>query len=1295
MAEQTIDKISIEIKTRADESVKSIENLTLALAELQDYASPTATGLNQVKTALVNLNKPLTTMNRNYLSSSKNISKFANSLNELSGKIQNVQTGGFNKLVKGMKELSRINEYTKVFTDVKKDVQDFNRAIKTLDKTTVILPKIVQAFKDLDISPMVSNFSRLTSIMRPFNKAMGNASAVLKLFGSSLKVMPTDIDRMNKKISQLTQSTGRMESSLSKLASIESFRFMYDGISRMTQGIMGFVDKSMDYTETINLFNVAMGEYATKAESFINQLNKLGVDPAEATKMQGLFFQISESLGLTSEKAYALSENFTKLTYDLSSFFNIGTQEAFEKLRAGLVGETEPLRQLGIVITENNLAETARRLGIEQSIRTMTEAQKIELRYVTVLQQSINAHNDLERTILSPANAMRILKAEFAQTARAIGDLFIPILISVLPYITAFVRLIGQAVSALASFFGFEMPKIENTVKNTFGGVGEQLAPAVQGTENMGRNLDNATSSAKELKRQLMGFDELNVITSPSDTGGVGGGGIGGVGGLGGLGGFGDDLIGLDDFLSAGYDQLFLDISDNISKFMDKVKELAKTWIPILAGAFTGLMALKVYDWFQDLFDETVENTRGMNLLQGAINFLKNPLGTLKDLLMNPKFGIVAAFGTLAWNLTDVIMNSDNFRKTIQIIGEHMSNIKTSFPDFNAGWQKFDGFMKDIGVSGSTVVALLLGIGGAFLGVPFSGVLLGGSLTIGMFELLGKSMQTPIDKIDVFSEDIGRATKEAVVPFADSLRDMEAEIRLVNMDGIITEEEIATLQGKLTTITDSVINSLNADRNEELQSLDTLKHFMGEEEYAEAINRINTRYDGMITEIQSKNGVMLQTIRDFQEGRISEEEMYERIRLEVLQNIWNQGLTTFSESQIEMETIKRNASEQMSAIDVETAQQTLVRAKELKEEIIANAQDEFDRQVSIVSLKWDTMGKEEQDFYRDTLTKASKHKDDMIKNAETQYNELGQELKDGLGEQGKYLDIGNAELNNKYEAYWDGVETNTNNHHRILGTATANAMNNLNSENQKGLDKLSGSDYTMAQKRQQQYKDMFKEIANEEKSGNSVILRENETGIKNLIDETGKKLPDMSKPYKSVFDKDIKDEFSASKFRKLGTDSSGNVVSGARTGLTNNVSSLRTSIRTNFTNVFQAEINKVNNMKASLPKPDGGRTQGIRAFRIPAFARGGIPNVGSLFMAGERGSELIGKFGGRDTVMPLEDSGFVDAMYDAIFNAVSTAIEQTDSGDIILSVGEEELGRSAIKGINTVTNKVGRTLLKI
>ena len=345
-------------------------------------------------------------------------------------------------------------------------------------------------------------------------------------------------------------------------------------VQDLARGLASAVTRASDLTEVMNLFSVAMGENAQEGLQFINMLeNGLGISALDSANYMSQFYQISNALGVVDEKALKLSKDFTKLTYDLSSLFNIGFEQSFEKLRAGLVGETEPLRQLGITITEANLAETARRLGIEKSIRTMTEAEKIELRYVTVMQMASNAMNDFERTQDTLGNAVRKAQAQFQLLAQTIGQVFVPILTKTMPYIIAFVQLLGDAVRWIAGLFGIviePLSVVSNAVSDMSTGIGD-----------FGDGLSSATGKAKKLKNALMGFDELNVLPDTSASGGGGSGLGGGIGG-GGL-GIDFDKFGYEDYIKGFSDQVS-QAKENLEKLIPIIKTVALVAGTIWAG---------------------------------------------------------------------------------------------------------------------------------------------------------------------------------------------------------------------------------------------------------------------------------------------------------------------------------------------------------------------------------------------------------------------------------------------------------------------------------------------------------------------------------------------------------------------------------------------------------------------------------------------------------------------------------------------------------------------------------------
>ena len=287
------------------------------------------------------------------------------------------------------------------------------------------------------LSASVRSLSNASKGVKLPTAQLSQHTAITKSATLATKQQDTETKKLSKSLIAMGTSSNHAMGRLGRLVRTLSQLAFVTILTRQTFSVIttGF-RAAIDYTENLNLFMVALGENTTRATTFIKEMSEsLYLDEAKLTRTVGLFYQISESLGLSSEKAYTLSTNFTKLAYDLASFYEISVDDAVTKLQAGLVGETEPLRRIGIIITENNLAETARNLGIRKSIRNMTEQEKIQLRYVTALQQTQNAQTDLARTIKQPENLLRIFNEQWHVLIRNLGSSFIPMLQQVMPHI--------------------------------------------------------------------------------------------------------------------------------------------------------------------------------------------------------------------------------------------------------------------------------------------------------------------------------------------------------------------------------------------------------------------------------------------------------------------------------------------------------------------------------------------------------------------------------------------------------------------------------------------------------------------------------------------------------------------------------------------------------------------------------------------------------------------------------------------------------------------------------------------
>lgn len=225
------------------------------------------------------------------------------------------------------------------------------------------------------------------------------------------------IEGVTKKIDNL----GKKAESVGKSLSI--------GLTAPLLAVGGAAAKmAIEVVESENLFTVAMGDMAKAGTDWSKQLRKdLGLNEFELRKSVATFNAMFDAMGLSEEAAYGMSTGLTELSHDMASFFNLKPEEAFQKLQAGITGETEPLKRLGILINETTIKTTALTHGIIKQGEELTEQQKVHARYIAIMEQTTNAQGDLARTLDSPANQLRIMRDEAAQLTTELGMALIPV----------------------------------------------------------------------------------------------------------------------------------------------------------------------------------------------------------------------------------------------------------------------------------------------------------------------------------------------------------------------------------------------------------------------------------------------------------------------------------------------------------------------------------------------------------------------------------------------------------------------------------------------------------------------------------------------------------------------------------------------------------------------------------------------------------------------------------------------------------------------------------------------------
>lgn len=516
-----IQGLEFQIVNDSTQAVAGLQNLINTLNRLKTATNGGATGLSKTAQGIRELSNSLKGLNSG--DASQKITRLTNALTALS-QVGNVkisssianQLTAINTALTGLKwtdgdKLTSLANGLRPLSELGK--ANMTTFINQLSK----LPKVIEDLEAADIDKFTQQMTALAAAMKPFADEMQKVSNGFSAFPSKIQKLITSTEKYNASARKATSTTGQFTSGL-KALNVAAVAITFRKIGHF---IAQAVTESNKYQEDLNLFTVALGQYAAEAQNYAEKVSDvMGIDPAQWLRNQGVFNTLLTGFGDTAERAQLMSQNLTQLGYDISSFFNISIEDAMQKLQSGISGELEPLRRLGYDLSQARLEQTALNLGIKESVANMTQAEKAELRYYAIMTQVTTAQGDMARTLEAPANQLRILQAQLTQAARAIGNIFIPALNAILPYAIAVVQVIREIANALANLAGFKLTEVDYSGVNS----------AAVGAGSLADNLDDAAGAAKKLKQYTAGFDELNVFAP--NTGSGSGAGAGGAGGF-------------------------------------------------------------------------------------------------------------------------------------------------------------------------------------------------------------------------------------------------------------------------------------------------------------------------------------------------------------------------------------------------------------------------------------------------------------------------------------------------------------------------------------------------------------------------------------------------------------------------------------------------------------------------------------------------------------------------------------------------------------------------------------------
>ena len=245
-----------------------------------------------------------------------------------------------------------------------------------------------------------------------------------------------DLDNLKKGFDQAKKETDKLGSSIGQKMT-QAGKIMTAAGLKMTAAITTpiiaigkkLVNLGMDAVESENLFTVSMGNMAGAARKWSEDLREsLGLNEYEVRKSVGTLNVMFESMGLGEQAAYDMSTSLTELAYDMASFYNLDPSDAFLKLQAGMTGEAEQLKRLGILVDETTVKEVAYTNGIAKRGEELTAQEKVQARYITIMEATTKAQGDMAATLESPSNQLRILKDEITQTGIEFGTILLPVM---------------------------------------------------------------------------------------------------------------------------------------------------------------------------------------------------------------------------------------------------------------------------------------------------------------------------------------------------------------------------------------------------------------------------------------------------------------------------------------------------------------------------------------------------------------------------------------------------------------------------------------------------------------------------------------------------------------------------------------------------------------------------------------------------------------------------------------------------------------------------------------------------
>lgn len=761
-----IDNLEIQIKAQANKANNAIDNLI--------------TRLNGLNTALGSI-------------SGANLTSLASGVNDLSAAMQGMKavgTADFTRLKTNIEKLGTIDvqNLNRVASGLRQITNAFSKLSGTAAQATAVkeLASAISRLGYKSVANAIQNMPALSTALKNMLTELATVpaisrnvvdltTAIANLAAASGRVGQSS-NSMSNAFSRMSLSSMRAKKNMFSLAAaFGRFYASYFLVLRAIKGMWKSVESSMDYVETYNYFSVTMakigkdfakqqgknGEESAEAyaESFQKRLNELtskitgykigengelistglanlGADPEVLMNFQAKIGAVTNSVGLLGETSVNTQKALSMLAYDLSSLKNENVEDVMNNLSSAMIGQSRAVYRYGVDITNASLKQVALEHNVTKTVSSMTQAQKMQLRLLALLEQTEIAYGDMANTVSSVSNMYRIFTQQINNLRLILGNLFLPLVQKALPAINGFIIALKDLFTMLGTTIWGDtwLTGIMDGISQGNFGI-EELEEDLDG---IGDALDGDTSAAKKLKQQLQGFDELNVINTKTDNSNLS---------------FLNEDLGLADDIASAlekyesvWNRAFANMSNKSQDFAKKFKEMlapVSAFIQLLANGkfkaagkllgsmFSGLIsniteALGKVDWKEvgTKIGEFLEGIGWTDILRKIIELKFKIWEIIADVWFSSfetapiETALLTAFGLL------------NFTPVGALVSKGLSEtIKASIASFGGIGKMLTMDMSLLGASSAVEIGTFIGtsiIGGiaaAFVGYNFGKVL--------------------------------------------------------------------------------------------------------------------------------------------------------------------------------------------------------------------------------------------------------------------------------------------------------------------------------------------------------------------------------------------------------------------------------------------------------------------------------------------------------------------------------------------------------------------------------------------